>query len=100
MAIHIKQTVKNILSVEDVQFKIIKEDEKTGHILLGTPVNNDFIRGVIVVEKERVGLGTQGPDENGKMTTLFQPLTYEIIQQIAFEEVLVESSNKKIKKGE
>jgi hypothetical protein len=91
MSIAIKETIDKILSVPDVQFKVVKEDEKTGHIMLGTPVNDQFFRGIIIVEKERVGLGTQGPDDEGKMVTLFQPLTLEIIQQIVFKEDLVET---------
>ena len=80
--ININETVKAILSTPDVQFKVFKTEKETGNVMLTTAVNDEFNRGVIIVEKDRVAIGTQGPDADGKLNTVFQPVTLELIDKI------------------
>jgi len=80
--INIKETVNAILATKDVQFKEFQTDEKTGTMTLTTPVNDEFVRGVIVVENERIAIGSQGPDKSGTIITSFQPVSMELIDKI------------------
>lgn len=101
--IDIRKTVDAILATKDVAFKEFSTDPKTQTVTLVTAVNDAFSRGIIVVEKTRVGLGTQGPDEKGTLVTRFQPLTEEIMSKISFlpekpEEEPVKLTKKEVEK--
>ena len=94
--IDIQKTVDSILATKDVQFKVLATDQKTNAVTLATPVDDNFNRGIIVVEHQRIGIGTQGPDEAGKLTTLFQPATLELIENIVY--VPEEKAEEKVEK--
>lgn len=86
LVINVKKTVQQILAVPNVQFKLFKEDESTGTVLLSTPVNDDFSRGVISIDSDKVSVGVQGPNKEGKIVLTFQPIASEILNLIVFEE--------------
>jgi len=94
--INIEKTVASILATKDVQFKQYQKDEKTGTITLTTPVNDEFVRGVIVVEKERIAIGSQGPDASGKVITSFQPVSMELIEKIVLVEEAAKAPEKSV----
>lgn len=85
--IDVNKTVENILKVENVQFKLLKRDEKQNTALLVTPTNDDFARGIISIDSEKISVGVQSPDKDGKITITLQPTTVEILEIISFVEI-------------
>jgi len=84
--IDVARTVENILAVDNVQFKILKRDDKTNSVFLVTQPNDDFQRGTITVSPESVSVGIQGPDKDGKIVTSLQPVAVEVLETIAFKD--------------
>lgn len=84
--INVEQTVANILAVKDVNFKILKKDEKTNTATLVTPTNDQFERGVISLTTETISIGVQSPDKEGKITLTLAPLTLELLELISYTE--------------
>lgn len=84
--INVDKTVANILSVPNVQFRLFKQEEETHTTLLVTPVNDDFSRGVLSIDPDKVSIGVQGPNKEGKITLTFQPIASEILELVVFEE--------------
>jgi hypothetical protein len=81
--INVEQTVKNILAVEGVQFKLLKRDEKANTALLVTSTNDDFQRGLISIDPNKFSVGLQSPDEDGKISLILQPITADFLEVIA-----------------
>lgn len=85
--INVEQTVTNILSVENVQFKLLKTDEKENSALLVTPTNDNFQRGLIAIDPQKFSIGIQSPDDEGMIVLNLQPVTVEFLELISFIEV-------------
>ena len=85
--IDVNKTVEQILAVPNVQFKLFKENQDSNATLLVTPVTDDFSRGVLSIDPDKVSIGVQGPNNEGKIILTFQPLASEILELIVFEEV-------------
>ena len=84
--INVSKTVEQILSVPNVQFKLFKENQDNNATLLVTPVTDDFSRGVLSIDPDKVSIGVQGPNTEGKIVLTFQPLASEILELVVFEE--------------
>lgn len=82
--INVNKTVSEILSTEDVQFKKLNENKETGEVILATPVNDGFQRAIIIISPLSIGVGVQGPDEQGKLVVTFQPVSNEILHNVRY----------------
>lgn len=85
--IDVKQTVTNILAVENVQFKLLKQDQEKNTALLVTPTDDNFQRGLITIDVNQIALGVQSPDKDGVITLTLQPTPVEILELVALVEV-------------
>jgi len=88
--INVTATAEQILAVPDVQFKLLKRDEEKDITILSTPIGDDFSRGLLSIEPDKISIGIQAPDKEGKITLVYQPLASEILELVVFQEELVE----------
>ncbi len=85
--INVEKTIKNILSVENVRFKLFKRDIVKNDAMLVTPTNDNFERTVIIINQQTISVAQQSLNEEGKLDLVFQPISAEILKQIMFVKI-------------
>jgi len=78
--IDVKRTVEKLLEVKAGELKLI--EEKEDYTVIGTVVNDNFVRLTYIVTPSSVGAAVQGLNEENKLVTEFKAIDAEILKHI------------------